>query len=606
MRARRFLPGSATPFSVSALLVLLSAQTARAQYGGGPGMMPGMPQGPTGPDDQTQDGPAEAAPDEDQPADEDEPIGLYRPEHHRTQVVELDGYLRLRTDWFRHLDLGQGWGDPGGAGGGMLTVPPPFPRPIECGQTVGDCRSKTLGSANTRLRLEPVIHVTDQVRVLSQIDILDNTIMGSTPDSLAAASMFGGRNVLAPHPVLSNTQDPPELGRNSVRSSIRAKRVWGEIDSEFGQLLFGRMPWHWGRGMLFNEGSCLDCDGQTNVDRIMALTFLYGHRVALAWDFGSSGTTLDGTPLGTLDPEGFPLDLSQSDDVFQLTGSILRREDDDRFRARAMRGDLAVNYGFQLVYRTQDRALYPPNAVDGQAGSGETTMLAEAVDAMVFIPDLWFKLGWRALTIEFESAAVLGKVDNAGPLVAPGGSTELSLAQAGWVLNMDLALFKNTFFVGFETGGATGDKSENPNAYLNYRWREVQQRPGDNSSHAFFFSPQYHVDQILFRRLLGTVSNAIYFKPKIAYWLGLTEARQLGLQAQFVYAMAPINESTPGDSLSYGMELDLGATYRNPQSGFLAGFTWGLFWPFGALERPSTMEGADVAQVIRTFLGITF
>ena len=30
----------------------------------------------------------------------------------------------------------------------------------------------------------------------------------------------------------------------------------------------------------------------------------------------------------------------------------------------------------------------------------------------------------------------------------------------------------------------------------------------------FKFSPDYHVDQIFFRHILGTVTNAMYFKPR--------------------------------------------------------------------------------------------
>ena len=33
----------------------------------------------------------------------------------------------------------------------------------------------------------------------------------------------------------------------------------------------------------------------------------------------------------------------------------------------------------------------------------------------------------------------------------------------------------------------------------------------------FHFSPDYHVDEILFRHILGTVTNANYIKPKAAY-----------------------------------------------------------------------------------------
>ena len=48
------------------------------------------------------------------------------------------------------------------------------------------------------------------------------------------------------------TQDPPEVGQNGFMSSIRAKRAWAEVDSEFGSIRFGRMPWHLGRGMFYN------------------------------------------------------------------------------------------------------------------------------------------------------------------------------------------------------------------------------------------------------------------------------------------------------------------------------------------------------------------
>ena len=62
----------------------------------------------------------------------------------------------------------------------------------------------------------------------------------------------------------------------------------------------------------------------------------------------------------------------------------------------------------------------------------------------------------------------------------------------------------------------------------------MPQPAGDRNLNDFHFSPEYHVDEILFRRILGTVTNAIYFKPSIAYWLDLdsrrkTRCRHLGL-----------------------------------------------------------------------------
>ena len=70
------------------------------------------------------------------------------------------------------------------------------------------------------------------------------------------------------------------------------------MDSEFGSLRFGRMPWHFGRGIAFNNGNCPDCDGGTTVDRVMALTQLYGHQVALSWDFGAQGHHVGMIDLG--------------------------------------------------------------------------------------------------------------------------------------------------------------------------------------------------------------------------------------------------------------------------------------------------------------------
>jgi hypothetical protein len=35
--------------------------------------------------------------------------------------------------------------------------------------------------ANMRFRLTPELHISDNLRVLSQIDMLDNLVLGSTP-----------------------------------------------------------------------------------------------------------------------------------------------------------------------------------------------------------------------------------------------------------------------------------------------------------------------------------------------------------------------------------------------------------------------------------------
>jgi uncharacterized protein (TIGR04551 family) len=479
--------------------------------------------------------------------------------------------------------------------------------------------------------------------VVAQVDVFDNMILGSTPDSLVSAARPDLRTNQAQTGILSNSTATPESGQNTYTSAVRPKRAWGEVDSQLGSLRFGRMPWHFGRGMYFNKGDCPTCDGGTTVDRIMAITQLYGHQLAVSWDFGPSGYAWGMTDVGRADSNGAPLDLSQNDEVVQFTGALTMKDDDRRFRERAQSGELVINYGVQLVYRGQNNEVFKlsPTAQGNQdqngaisrtdlnnSTDGTSASLTTHINAWLLIPSVWFKLGWKALTLEFESTGLAGRIGNAGPLrLHESGASDnhLSILQLGWVLAADLKLYKDALFIGLETGGATGDQAEsacrdvacnanelNPSPYLNYRWKFVPQPVGDSSLHNFYFSPEYHVDEIFFRRIMGTVTNAIYIKPSIAYWLDVTEGRQLGLSGALIYSLAPVPISTPGNSINYGIEMDLSLGYRNIGEKFYAGLVWGVFWPLGALNRPIELfpsggaNSATAAQILRAFMGIKF
>ncbi len=641
-------------------LALAGTSPAWAQMGGmSPGMGPGMGNpGGASPHEEKEEGPAEAAPDAEEkaPTSKEDSASHLELARRRSKVVELDGYYRVRTDYLYKMNMGQGYNT-----GGPVPALPPFPVPAEClpsgaignsgggsaGTKTGAC-DNGLGDGNMRLRIEPTINLSDQVRVRSQFDIFDNLILGSTPDSLVnpyvpnQSPTVGQTTAAAPADVMSNTQ-------NSYVGSILAKRAWGEIDSELGSLRFGRMPWHFGRGMYFNRGDCADCEGGTTVDRLMVLTTIYGHQLALASDFGAQGYHIGYTDLGQNNTGGFPLDLTQKDDVTQYMIALTKIDDEKTWRERVEAGDVVVNYGAQLVYRSQDYATfnvtpysgsaYSQSAQNSQAPLSSTDLggsITTNVNALLFIPSLWFKLGWKALTLEFEGTMLAGKMGNAGPLRLDNSNQSdqgLTILQAGFVLASQLKLYGDSLFIGFETGGASGDQAElayDPTKqiagsnglyypYLNYRWKFVPQPPGDKNLNDFHFSPEYHVDEILFRRILGTVSNAIYFKPSIAYWLDLDSRREhdVGVSGSIIYSIAPVPVSTPGNSINYGVELDLGLHYRNQRENIYAGATWGIFWPMAALSRPlgsvdtgsslwNAPEDTSAAQVIRTFVGIKF
>jgi uncharacterized protein (TIGR04551 family) len=634
-------------------LGLFATREARAQMGPGGGMGPGMGPGaqPGMGQEPKEEGPAEEAPEEEEKPADLEPLAGYPDQNKRKlQIFEVDGYLRLRADYMHNFFLGTGYTHiqstlPGGAN--QPYGLPLFPVPLECARPTPNgpaitnvgannpgtaCSHKNIGQANLRLRVEPTLNITDMVRVHAQFDVLDNTILGNTPDSLtgipgynrpSSTPMNGAMvsptslNGAAPTGFQYTTQDPPEIGQNGFTSSIVAKRAWAEIDSEFGSVRFGRMPWHWGRGIAYNDGGCPDCDVGTTVDRVMALTTLYGHQIAVAWDLAPQGYTTQQLSLGQQSPSGYQYDLSQNDDVLQLMASIVRRDNPVQLRERIDRGEPVLNYGLQVVYRNQGNTVTPMDTSTTalMSSTGPMPLTPEQLNQATLFgglsvtPDVWAKFYYKALTLEFEGIGVFGKIDYPGVLAAD--QQQITLRQFGWVAAGELRLYRDSFFVGIETGGATGDQAEDPSQYLNYRWHFVQQPPGDHSINNFFFSPDYHIDEIFFRHIMGTVTNAIYVKPQTSYWFDLGQNRAIGINGSIIYSAAQVPVSTPGNAINYGVEADLGAQYRNTGDGIYGGVTWGLFFPLAALSRPESLymdnaANATSAQILRVFMGVRF
>ena len=160
--------------------------------------------------------------------------------------------------------------------------------------------------------------------------------------------------------------------------------------------------------------------------------------------------------------------------------------------------DVVVNYGLQLVYRSQDLA-YDETCAAGMTKmcntstnplpptTKEQTIAPMAVNAFLFQPNVWMKLHYRALVVEFEGTAVLGRMDHGGILLDEKSSPldPVTFRQFGAVLASELHLYRNALFIGLELGGASGDQAEERGHYLNYRWRFSRQPAGDRSLRDF-------------------------------------------------------------------------------------------------------------------------
>ncbi len=606
-RRSRSLPVSSASLKLVAAAVLLLgiAGPARAQFGGG-GMRPGgNPTGGTpGPTD-TKEGPAEQAPDDKSANPALQPLPAWPAQKEKaSQFFQLNGYLRFRAYLFHNFNLGFYEG----ASGPKSPFFIPFsefgqsgkvsdnPYRTSCAARDGnDCRTDNLTSADMRLRLEPTINVTDQVRVKAQLDVFDNLVMGSTPDSYFLNGKSATTDVQAV--AFSHGQQSPEAGQNSVFSSIRAKRAWAEVRTPFAEIRFGRMPSHWGTGMLVNNGDCLDCDYGANADRVMVATKLWGHFFAFLWDWVATGPTTQ--LLNAQQNQGVFYNADTLDDVSQWIFTLGKLDKPEVLKEKLDAGKVVFNYGGYFVYRQQDWAQRTNPTDYSQNTYSQLQQNLEPRKAKAFIGDIYLRLNYKKLHLEMEGAVIAGTIGNlSDQFAAINGSTRI--LTGGLAFKGHYKLLRDALKIFLEVGYASGDPAEDSNAQLNYRYGNPV--PFNNHIGRFTFDPDYHVDLILFRRIIGAVQNAAYFKPGVSYDI----LDNFTARADIMYAMAANPVAYPGNSYNLGLEIDASLMYKNEEEGFYAGVTYGVLFPFGALSLPASIYGpqfAHDAETAQTFQG---
>jgi uncharacterized protein (TIGR04551 family) len=393
---------------------------------------------------------------------------------HTRPVLELHGYFRTRAELYHNFSLGR----PGDVGASAQNL---WPQPLDhsyvkangeqrqvllCGSDgKAECADKSQATANLRLRLNPEIHVSDNLRVMAQVDLLDNLVLGSTPDSYAIRPSGKGNsgyspqgyNGYAPLGAFATTQGPPTAGVNGYRNSIDVQRAWAEYLTPLGQIRFGRMPSHWGLGMLVNSGDGIDHDFQSNADRLMFVSGVKSMDLYFggAWDFVSSGTT-SASPYDVYG--GQPYNTSNRENVSQWVAFAARRTNPELQRLKLARNDVVLNGGIYAVYRKQE--------IDVQAGetpltsdsSGTTPNNGkERRGAEAFIPDIWVQFLWNKLRIEGEAAAILGSIENSP--ARNSVSDPVKLRSWGLATQAELRAVEDKLRVQFGAGWASGDQN---------------------------------------------------------------------------------------------------------------------------------------------------
>ncbi len=582
----------AAVLSVALPAVLLVGHTgALAQVGPGP-MSPGGPGG----DEKKPEGIAEKAPTQPGQLPTTPVLPAPKTKKKRFQLFELNGYFRFRGDYFKDFNLN--FDD---SVNGLGT---PYPRALGCSSTAagGAPCPDTIKSSNMRLRLEPVINIDEKASVHLQVDVLDNMVLGATPDGYFGDGTSRPANI--PVNGFTGGQVDPQQGRNYLNDSIRVKRAWAEVMTPLGLLKFGRQPSHWGLGILANGGGAdpfhgtydLDADYGDTADRLMFGTIIPGtqYRLAVATDWAASGPTSAQSDLWRNRYDGQPFNLDNNDDVNQWIVVLARLDSPTDFQDVVDQGDMALNYGAYFVYRTQDFD-YSPGLQQGFPPDGANYVPRHAT---AYIPDAWGHLAYKKLDIEGEAVGIVGSIGQLQD-VQSSLDQELKIRQLGAVGRLKYKMVDDKLLLGFELGYASGDQWDNSPPGTT----DVRRAPSlpcldipsgqpckDHTVSAFRFDLDYKIDLILFRELLGTVTNATYLRPSLSYDL----TKSITFKAQSVVSFANKPVATPGNGSMYGVEFDGDLGYRN--EGFFAGLAAGVLFPLGAMDHPAALGYTDANQ----------
>jgi uncharacterized protein (TIGR04551 family) len=492
------------------------------------------------------------------------------------------------------------------------------------------CSDNTNAGANMRFRLDPEFHVSDNLRVISQIDLLDNLVLGSTPSGYAVSNgSVAQRSGYSPLGVLDDGAAAPSGGRNSLRDSIVVKRVWAEWVTPVGQLRFGRMPNHWGLGMVNNAGDGHDDDYQSTIDRAQIISGIKSLDLyaSVAMDFPNEGPTSDALSI----ERGQPYDIAQLDDVNQYTFSIVRKKSPELTRAALANGDLVLNGGLQVMYRHQllasDKtgACETGAAVPGCALTDTQSIEFQRRGAHMWLPDLWLQLLYRGFRFETEVATVQGSIENVST-TKDMNDTGYKMRSWGFVTEIEQLLAENKLHLGFKTGWASGDADVDSLA----PGSGLQSQHGDHTISTFRFHPSYALDLILYRNILSRVQGTYYFRPSVKYdFLRDPNGQKIGGGISAIWSRASEFMQTPGHARDLGVEVN-GQLYFQSKDGslnddpgrmggFFAKLEYAVLFPMAGLGYTSTeaaiinsnlraSDAADtnLAQALRLFLGVSF
>ncbi len=380
------------------------------------------------------------------------------------------------------------------------------------------------------LRLRPKLVVNDNIYIKSEWWVGD-PIFGIFGNAVPSAS------------------DQRQYYSNQSRgSSIKAQRIWAEFISDVGTFQVGRVPLHWGLGLVWNSGEHLWDRYMSTGDAIRWIAKFGSFSLVPSFIMTSVGNNISGSFVNGTAGQGsggvtdysLILKYENTEDEFEIGANLLRR----------------------LAGANQDPKgglLTVPQNSGPVAGS-----------MSVLTYDLYAKKKIDRLSLGAEVPITNGTL---------GSSSYQTIALAGE------ASFKanDSVELTLKSGYAPGQKSSSSSTLDAYK--------------AFYFNPSYHIGMILFNYQLanfaGPQNNGTNLSPlKSPYDNPIVNAAYLALSSNlkpgekwtirpaFIYAVAPqaatqgqyfynyrtktvqFNNTGKDQGTNLGWEFDLGLTFQ--------------------------------------------
>ncbi len=389
--------------------------------------------------------------------------------------------------------------------------------------------------ADHRLRLQPAFHLSSRVSVYTQLDYLPYTVWGGASDSWVDP-VTGQAIDLAYVDGVSPYSD--ESDGSSYLGNLQVTRVWADIYTPVGRLRFGRMPLHWGAGVLFNAGNDPLSEYGDSADRVQFTTRQGPVYIMAGYDLVSEGYR-DAT-------------AGQHDDMQALDLAVAYRSE-------------AASVGLYNRYRFQ-----PSQNFNAYQGS------------------LWGAAELGPVHAELEAVGVFGRGDLSDAL------NDQRLLAGGAMLRADTQFDK--VLGGFEVGIASGDDDDTDGDLRTFHFDR------DHNVALMMFEESMPmlapavVNDANGGRETGAVltgdgvSNAFYLAPRVGYQL----RPDLKVDLTYVAARALAAPSWTEEK-GYGQEVDLSLRY-SPFEHFEATGTAGAFLPgpyYSAYEDDTFGGGFD-------------